>query len=118
MLDLAGHHVIGSRLLQDVSSIVGLSIVLIVAAYALRPGGAAMPQRRLRPAERHLWIAGYACAALLLAGLFLLIRRPHFMTGRSLALVLANYAIAALRGLSAALVVVSLSLHLRLRTVR
>jgi hypothetical protein len=120
MLDFAGHHLIGSRLLQDVSSIVGLCIVLAFVAYALRPGRAssALPTRQLLPAERHAWLATYVLVALALAFAFLIIRRPHFMAGRSLAMVIANYAIAALRGFAAALVVVSLSLILRLRANR
>jgi len=120
MFDFAGHHLIGSRLLQDVSSIVGLSIVLALVVYALRPGrgSSALPARQLQPAERHAWFATYVLVGLALAFAFLIIRRPHFMAGRSLAMVVANYAIAALRGFAAALVVVSLSLILRLRANR
>jgi hypothetical protein len=115
---IAGHHLIGARLLQDVSSLIGLAIVFVVVAYGLRPGRPVegMPARRLRPVERYGWLLAYVVMAMVLAGLFLIIRRPVEVSGHSLALVIGNYAIAALRGFAAALVVVSLSLSIRLRT--
>jgi hypothetical protein len=115
--DFAGHHLVGTRLLQDVSSLIGLGIVLAVVAYGLRRGrsGDVVPARTLRPAERYVWILAYAVTAFVLAGLFLRLRRPHYASGASLALLVGNYAIAALRGFAAALVLVSLSLSLRLR---
>ena len=119
-VDFAGHHLVGARLLQDVSSLVGLGIVLAVVAYGLRHGrsGDVLPARTLRPAERYVWILAYVVTACVLAGLFLRLRRPHYATGASLALLVGNYAIAALRGVAAALVLVSLSLSLRLRANR
>jgi len=36
--ELHGHHLIGARLLQDGSSLLGLAIVLILLIYALRRG--------------------------------------------------------------------------------
>ena len=38
MFEIHGHHLIGARLLQDGSSIVGLAVVLAMVAYALRRG--------------------------------------------------------------------------------
>jgi hypothetical protein len=92
----------------------------VIVAYALRPArrGAAVPARELGPVERHLWMLAYPVMSLVLAFLFLIIRRPHFLSGGSLAVVVGNYAIAALRGFAAALIVVSLSVILRLRTDR
>jgi hypothetical protein len=115
LVDIAGHHLVGTRFLQDVSSLLGLAVVLAVMAYGLRGNRAGGPAivRRLRPAERYLWIAAYAAMAVLLAGLFMVIRRPF--GGHSVALLMGNLAIAALRGFAAALVVVSLALVLRLR---
>jgi hypothetical protein len=120
MVDIAGHHLMGARLLQDVSSLIGLAFVLAVVTYGLRPGrrGDVVPTRTLRPIERYAWIVAYAVMTLVLAGLFLVIRRPHFLASGSLAIVVGNYAIAALRGFAAALVAVSLSLILRLRANR
>jgi Domain of unknown function (DUF4184) len=120
LLDIAGHHLIGARFLQDASSLIGLGFVLVIVAYGLRSGrgGDAVPVRKLQPVERYVWIIAYLVMTLLLAVLFLVIRRPHFLAGRSLAVVVGNYAIAALRGFAAALIVVSLSLILRLRAHR
>jgi len=116
-LDIAGHHLMGARLLQDVSSLVGLGIVLTVVAYGLRPASGSIPPftRRLRPTERYLWLGAYVGAAFILAALFLAHRIPHFGAGVSLAYVFGNYAIAALRALAGALLLVSLTLVLRLR---
>ena len=117
VFDIAGHRLVGARLLQDVSSVVGLAIVLVVVAYALRPSGAgdAVPNRVLTARERHRWIGAYALAGLLITGLFLLIRRPHHEAAKSLSIVVGNYAIAVLRGGAAALVAVSLALTAWLR---
>jgi hypothetical protein len=60
----------------------------------------------------------YGVVTLVIAGLFLIIRRPHFLAGGSLAVVVGTYAIAGLRGFAAALLLVSLSLMLRLRANR
>jgi hypothetical protein len=119
-VDIAGHHLMGALLLQDVSSLIGLGLVLAIAVYALRPEpkGAVPPVRRLRAAERFAWMLAYGVMAVVLTGLFLVIRRPSSSAGASLASIVGNYAIAALRGLAASLVVVSLSLTLRLRANR
>jgi hypothetical protein len=116
VFDIGGHRLVGARLLQDVSSVVGLVIVLAVVGYALRRGrvGEALP-RSLTSRERHVWIAAYVLMAVMLAGAFLWTRHPAVHAGKSLAIVVGNYAIAALRGVAAALLVVSLFLSLRLR---
>jgi hypothetical protein len=121
VVDFAGHHLMGTRLLQDVSSLIGLAVVLLLVIYGLRPGPvdrSMIQRRRLGPLERSLWIVTYGIMALVLAGLFLVIRHPHFLAAGSLGLVIANYAIAALRGFAAAVLVVSLGLTLRLRASR
>lgn len=117
IVEFAGHHLVGSRLLQDLSSVLGLAVVLLYLAYQLRPwrGAEALPKRIFKRAERNAWMAAYVVVAAILAALFLLIRRPHFSAGTSLSIVVANYAIAALRGFAASLVLVSLSVILRLR---
>lgn len=117
LVDFAGHEMIGVRFLQDASSLLGLAAVFIAVVYALRPGPAAAPatRRRLTPSERHAWWFAYALAVVVLAALCLLIRPPHYEAGRSLGLVIANYAIATLRGVAAAVLVVSVALTFRLR---
>ena len=115
IVDFAGHRLIGARLLQDVSSLAGLAVVLAVVIYGLRrdSGPEEAPARTLRPRERHVWILTYAVTAPLLAGLFLVLRRAS--VGHSLNFMIGNFAIAALRGFAAALVLVSLCLSVRLR---
>lgn len=114
--DIVGHHLVGARLLQDVSSLVGLGVVLAVIAYGLRPGLALDGgPRAVMPAERLVWVAIYAVTASGLTGLFLLLRGGHHGAGQSLALIVGNCAIAALRGCAAALALVSGALMLRLR---
>jgi hypothetical protein len=118
-VDIAGHHIIGARLLQDVSSLVGLGILLILVAYGLRPRrrGEARPVRRLHAAERYAWILAYVAMTAVFAGLFLALRRPP-PRAESFALWVGTYAIAALRGCAASLLVVSVALTLRLRATR
>ncbi len=119
-VDFAGHHLFGTRLLQDVSSLVGLGVVFLIVLYGLRSGhaGEPVPVRRLRAAERHGWILGYAATAAVLAALSFY-KTWHGSVGvHSLAMTLAFYAIAALRGVAASVVLVSLALAARLRANR
>ncbi len=117
--DIAGHELAGVRFLQDVSSLVGLLVVLALVAYCLRPGPtAAASIRKLMRAERHRWVIAYGVMTVLLAALFWGLRHSHDAPSGSLSLVLGNYAIAALRGFAAAVVMVSLSLQWRLRATR
>src|ERR1700730_7988642 len=69
VVDIAGHRLMGLRLLEDVSSLVGLAVVLVVILYGLRrdSGPEESPARALRPWERHVWILTYAVTASLLA---------------------------------------------------
>lgn len=120
VLFVAGHHLDGARLLQDVSSLVGLAIVTAAVAYGLRPDrGKGIPlSRQLRPSERWLWVAAYMIAAGALALVALQLRWRHMAFTPSLAIYVANVAIAALRGCAAALLVVSVGLSMRLRANR
>jgi hypothetical protein len=117
IVDIAGHHLIGARLLQDVSSLFGLAIVLVVVVYGLRRGrtGEQSPSRTLSAAERYVWILAYVVVAVLLAGWLLVVRHPTHATAVSLGIMVGNYAIAALRGFAASLVVISVCVGLRLR---
>jgi hypothetical protein len=120
VVDIAGHRLIGARLLQDVSSLVGLVLVLAIVGYGLRSGQTqdAAPARVLTRGERHGWILAYAATTLVLAGLFAVRRHPFDTAAHSLTLLVGNLAIAALRGFTAALVLVSLGLMIRLRASR
>jgi hypothetical protein len=119
ILDFAGHHLAGTRLLQDLSSLLGLAVVLLAMAYGLRRGHApretaVVDARPLAPAERYGWIAGYALLAALLAVFFWSLRRP-VGDPRPMSFLIGNYAIATLRGFAAALIAVSVCLGVRLR---
>ena len=118
VLDIAGHRLVGTRLLQDVSSLIGLAVVCAVVAYGLRRGGVveSRPGRRpLRARERHLWILAYALSALLLATVFIALRRHSDAASPSLVLLIGNVAVAVLRAFAGALAMVSLCLTVRLR---
>jgi hypothetical protein len=116
-VDFAGHRLMGARLLEDVSSLVGLAVVLVVVIYGLRrdSGPEESPVRTLRSRERHVWILTYAVTASLLAGLFLVMRRPSHGFGHSVGFMIGSIAIATLRGFAAALILVSVGLSVRLR---
>ncbi len=125
VVEIAGHHLVGARLLQDLSSVVGLAVTLAVAAYALRPrrpyrdaGIEAPPARPLSAAERRLWIA-FAALAALASGLALY--RWRSLSGgvvHSLGGQLGFVAVAGLRGMGLSLVLCSVCLRLRLRGLR
>ena len=118
---IEGHTLRGLQLVQDLNSLIGLIAVVLVVAYGLRPGKAAdkaLP-RRLRARERYAWIAAYVLAAAALTGAFLLLRhRPGRNSNPLLVVPLSSAAIATLRGLTAALIAVSIALTIRLRAYR
>src|ERR1700683_919702 len=110
--DIGSHHLIAFRVLQDGSSLIGLVVVLGFVCYGLRRGrGQPVPTRPLRPAERRAWVLVYASAALAMSVAWLL-WEPM---GHSLKAVANGTAVAVLRGLAMALVLISLSLGWRLR---
>jgi hypothetical protein len=117
-VEINGHHIGGSHLLQGANSIIGLIIVFAVLAYSLRPGRPedAALARRLAAGERRLWIAAYLLAAVAFSALFFVFRHgspaPIIVTG---GIPLNTAAIAILRGLAAAVVSVSAVLAARLR---
>jgi hypothetical protein len=112
--DLHGHHLIGGRLLEDVSSLLGLLLVVALIAYTLRGGG---PQggvpRRLSQRERQLWVLSYALAAVVFAAGFDLLGGGFYANSVGAQVNIA--AVAVLRGLFLSLVIVSLVLKGRLR---
>ena len=64
--ELHGHHLMGARLVQDGSSILGLALVLIVLGYALRRGVAPVAgPRALGTAQRRNWLLAFAIATLM-----------------------------------------------------
>jgi hypothetical protein len=119
VVDFAGYRLGGARLWQDLTSLIGLGVVLAFVAYSLRPGPAAdeVSSRSLRPVERRLWIMAYGGVALLCAGLFLIARRPAD-PAHPIVPGVGNLAIAVFRGFAAALMLVSVCLLVRLRAGR
>ncbi len=117
-LDIAGHHLIGVHLMQDVSSVLGLAVVAAVLVYQLRPTmppGDAVTARRLSRRERGLWVLAYLVTAFAIGAGVLLLRHTPASLMRSSGLALQLLAIAVLRGFLFALLAVGLGLGLRLR---
>ncbi len=114
-VDVHGHHLMGPRLLEDGSSLLGLLVVIIMIAYALRGGSAsAVVPRRLGQKERPLWVLAYALAAVAFTvGFDLLLGGGSY--AYSVGAQVNAAAIAVLRGQFLSLVAVSLVMHARLR---
>lgn len=113
----AGHHLAGQRLLQDVSSLIGLAIIAGWWLRAVRmqgpPGSSPRP---LGPRERRRWLSAYAAVTILATTAAVAAMRATEPGRLSLGNLTNDIAIAALRGLAAALVAVSLALGVRLRS--
>jgi hypothetical protein len=115
VVDIGNHRVHGVILLQDGSSLIGLAIVAGFVLYGLRRGREQpVPQRPLRPSERHVWVLTYVFAAIGLSAVWFLWEPP----GHSVKALATGIAVAALRGLATALVCTSLALDWRLRALR
>lgn len=111
-----GHHVAGQRLLQDVSSVIGLAIIAWWWLRALRAVGLPDPgPRRLSDRERRRWLWAYAAVSVLVTLIVAALMRSTEPGRVSLGNLTNDIAIAALRGLAASLVAVSLALMQRLR---
>ncbi len=112
--DLHGHHLIGQRLLEDGSSLLGLLVVVAMIAYTLRRGSphVVMP-RPLSKRERRLWVLAYALAAVIFTAGFELLGGGTY--GYPVGVQVNIAAIAILRGLALSLVAVSVVLKGRLR---
>jgi hypothetical protein len=118
VVDIGKHHVAAVRLMQDVSSLVGLIVVLGVVWYGLRRGHEqAVPGRPLRPAERWAWVVTYGLGAVALSVAWLLWARVGEPAGHSINATAGLIAVAALRGLATSLLCTSLVLDWRLRTL-
>jgi len=116
IIEIGRRHVDGVTVMQDLSSLIGLIAVLGLIAYGLRRGREpAVPNRRLSCAERRWWVLAYMVGAVVTSFAFYIWVRwgqppLHSIVGR-----ISGMAVAALRGLAAALVGVSIALDLRLR---
>jgi Domain of unknown function (DUF4184) len=118
-IDFGRHHWDALRIMQDLGSLVGLVVVLALLAYALRPGRDIPQQHRLlRRPERRRWVFAYLCAAILVSVAFYGWSRLGEPPSHSVVARASQIAVAALRGLAAALLGVSLILDMRLRALR
>jgi Domain of unknown function (DUF4184) len=118
IFEIGRRHWDAVRVMQDLGSLVGLLVVLALIGFALRPGGqGAVAPRPVPRAERHGWVGAYAVAALAVSVMFYWRSRLGLPTTHSVLAPLYEAAVAALRGLAASLLVVSLALQLRLRTL-
>jgi Domain of unknown function (DUF4184) len=118
IVEIGNHHMAGIRLLQDGSSLFGLFVLIGLVWYGLRAGSEPpVPQRPLRPSERHAWVAAYIVAAIALSVAWLLWVRVGEPPGHSHVGQATRIAVAALRGLATALLGTSLALDWRLRAL-
>jgi hypothetical protein len=118
IFDIGRHHFVALRLLQDLSSLLGLIAVVLMVLYGLRRGTAPpIPDRVLSRLERRYWGAAYMVSALALGAAFFALAR--FLDPRYSVTAIANdLAVASLRGLATALIGVSVALRLRLIGLR
>jgi hypothetical protein len=104
--------------MQDLGSLIGLAAVLIMVFYGLRRGSQPVVRNRLvGSSERLAWVSAYAIAAAACTTGFYLWATVRVPPGHSVFLRVSSIAVASLRGLAAALLVVSLWLDVRLRAL-
>jgi Domain of unknown function (DUF4184) len=115
--ELHGHHLMGARLIQDGSSVLGFAIVLALLIYALRRGDTALAgPRALGAAQRRNWLLAYAIATLMFIAGFDVLDHLHGAHWQVTGAHNNVAAVALLRGLALATVGVSLCLGRYLRT--
>jgi hypothetical protein len=114
-VEIDGHYLTGPHLMQDAHSLIGVIIVVAIVLYSLRPGRAAAswPRRRLQRAERAIWIGVFALSAAAFSSLFFVLGHHVQMPG--VVVPISGAAIAMLRGLAAAVLLIAIALNMRLR---
>lgn len=118
IFEIGWRHVPAMYALQDLGSLLGLVAVLAIMGYGLRGGEQPVPGRLVVAPERTRWVIAYVLAAAVFSVAFYLWVRLGLQPTRSIFLRVAYFAVASLRGLAAALLLVSLVLDLRLRALR
>jgi hypothetical protein len=74
LVKVHGHLLTGARLLQDLSSLLGLALVIVAIAYALRTSGKlVVTPRALSASERQGWVAIFALTTLVCGAGFLIL---------------------------------------------
>ncbi len=119
LFDIGHRHIIATRLMQDLGSLIGLIVVFAIAVRALRRGTETpVAPRILSQKERQGWAATYLGATLVLSVLFYIgSQAGTFHHSHPIMELVYGGAVAALRGLAAAVLGVSLALSVRLKTV-
>ena len=121
LFDIGRHHIVGTRLIQDFGSVVGLVVVFAIVWHGLRraPEGLGVPKRVLAKSERYRWVCFYAAATLGFSILFYFSSHDSYDPGlHPYIAVVYDGAVAVLRGLAAAVLGVSVALTLRLKGLR
>jgi Domain of unknown function (DUF4184) len=119
IVEIGWRHVPAIYALQDLGSLLGLVAVVAIIGYGLRRGKEQpVPGRLIAAHERVKWVLAFGIAFVAFSVAFYLWSRLGLRPTRSIALRVAGVAVASLRGLAAALLVVSLALDVRLRTLR
>lgn len=118
LIDIGSRHIPAMYVLQDLGSLIGLAAVLAMMCYGLRRGREAAVSNRLLPSrERLVWLLIYALTAAIFTAAFYSWARLGQPPMRSIVARASLTAVASLRGLTAALLGVSLVLDLRLRAI-
>lgn len=107
------HFVYLPRLLQDVSSLVGLVLVILMVAWGLRPDGKGPAERRLKPKERRLWFRAALLTVLAAIAATAVLTEQRF-PWRNVGAVIYNLSIDTLRGLAVAALLVPIPVRIRL----
>ncbi|HEY2781277.1 MAG TPA: DUF4184 family protein [Steroidobacteraceae bacterium] len=118
IIDIGSRHLPAIYVMQDLGSLLGLAAVLLMVGYSLRRGPQPAVSGRLMPSrERLLWMSIYVLAALTFATIFYLWVKHGQVPTHSIVARASGIAVASLRGLTAALISVSLALDFRLRAL-
>ncbi len=116
IIDIGRRHLPAIYVMQDLGSLIGLAAVLAMVFFGLRRGQqAVVPKRLVARRERFAWLSIYALAAAIFSTAFYLWATKGQPPTHSIVTRASVWAVASLRGLTAALLVVSLALDLRLR---
>jgi hypothetical protein len=118
LFDVGHHHVLFTRVMQDLSSLVGLLIVAAVVSYALRPSKAepAAPTRILAAGERRAWVSAMIVSSIVLWIAFLASSYLEHGNPR-VGWLIYEAALASLRALATAIILFGALLQRRLRVL-
>lgn len=116
VLAVHGHHLIGARLMQGLSSVLGLAVVAVTIACALRRGTPqAVVPRALTQTQRRAWVLSFLLLTVVLTvGLDVLVRDDE-LPWTALRADARNLAVSFLRGVALAILITSVLLRRYLR---